>query len=775
MMASLAQVMELWRSGRREEAEQRCERLAHDGAQSAEALDLLAEMYMARGAAAQAAEALLQLVGLGAAAAGTWRRLGDAQLADRQYAAAEASFREATKLEPESVRGHNNLGQALMRLGRRAEAIDSYRRALELDSGYAIGHNNLGLALHEDGDGEAALASFARALQASPQFAEAHLNIAHALMRMGRPALALESYQRALALQPRNAAAHDNRGGALHALRRYTEAIAACDQSLALQPGVAMTWANRASALLALGRVDEALADSDRALAIDPDLIEALSHRGAALMATHQPAQAAHSLARLLAISPQLDLALGALENARGQACDWHDYDARSAQLVAAIERGQRACHPFLLLSRSDSPAAQLRCARAYAAGSGQPVPPPLWMGQPYGHEKIRVAYLSADFRVHATADLAVGLFEAHDRARFETVAISYGQHDGSAMRARLEAAFSHFIEVGSRSDSEVAQLLRSLEVDIAVDLKGYTHEARPGILAHRPAPVQVNYLGYPGTMGSAQLDYIIADRVVIPPGDQQHYAEQVVYLPDCYQPNDRNRTAGTEPPTRAAVGLPDDAFVFCSFNNNYKLTPGVFACWMRLLQQLPASVLWLLEDNADAARNLREQAARQGIADSRLVFAPRVAGDEHLARQRLADLCLDTLPYNAHTTASDALWVGLPLLTCRGATFAGRVAASLLAAAGLPDLVTSSLEEYEALALRLAREPQLLANVRARLARNRLSCPLFDTDRYRRHLEAAYIVMNQRQRQGLAPASFHIGPGSRDTALQGNELHCHD
>jgi protein O-GlcNAc transferase len=386
----------------------------------------------------------------------------------------------------------------------------------------------------------------------------------------------------------------------------------------------------------------------------------------------------------------------------------------------------------------------------------------PLWRGERYRHERIRVAYLSADLHEHATAYLMAELFERHDRERFEVTAVSWGPQVASPMRTRLQQAFEHFVDVRGRGDVEVAHWLREQEIDIAVDLKGYTFDARLGILAQRPVPVQVNYLGYPGTLAAPYIDYLIADAVVIPPEARMHYAEQVVWLPDSYQVNDRQRVIAARTPSRGELGLPERGIVFCSFNNNYKLTPEVFALWMRLLQQVEGSVLWLLEGNAAVAANLRREAQVRGIAPERLVFAPRAPLPEHLARQRTADLFLDTLPCNAHTTASDALWAGLPLVTCLGATFAGRVAASLLTAVGLPELITPSLAEYEALALRLATDPEALAAVKAKLARNRDTYPLFDSDRTRRHLEAAYVTMWERYQRGEAPAAFAV-PANQD------------
>jgi predicted O-linked N-acetylglucosamine transferase (SPINDLY family) len=366
---------------------------------------------------------------------------------------------------------------------------------------------------------------------------------------------------------------------------------------------------------------------------------------------------------------------------------------------------------------------------------------------------------VSGELREQATSYLAAGLFECHDRNKFEILALSTGINDGSPMRRRLEAAFDSIVDVQLESDRTVAELIRRREVDILVNLNGFFGVERTGIFALRPCPIQVNYLGYPGTMGADYIDYVIADKFVIPMDQHEHYAEKVVYLPETYQVNDRKRRVSDRPVTRAEFGLPELGFVFCCFNNSHKLTPSMFAIWMRLLSQIDGSVLWLLEANDAVNTALKRAAEERGVSGTRIMFAPFADLAEHLARQRLADLFLDTLPHNAHTTASDALWVGLPVLTCMGSTFAGRVAGSLLHSAGVPDLITHSLEEYEAVALRLAREPALLRTLKARLARNRDTCPLFDTARFTRHIEAAYMDMWQRQQSGKPPVSFVVDP----------------
>lgn len=411
------------------------------------------------------------------------------------------------------------------------------------------------------------------------------------------------------------------------------------------------------------------------------------------------------------------------------------------------------------MLPVASSASDQLKCGEQYSSSICPDLPRPLWSGEIYAHERIRVAYLSADLREHAVSYLMAGVFEQHDRQRFETFAFSYGTDDGSPTRARLKLAFEHFIDVRDNSPSDIARLLRQYEIDIVVDLMGHTKGARTAILAARPAPIQVNYLGFPGTTGAPWIDYLIADRYVVPEALQGSYSEKVVYLPDTFQANDAKRPlpqdAHQDAPARAELGLPENAFVFCCFNNSYKLTRAMFDVWMRLLQKAHGSVLWMFAASPVAERNIRREAAVRGVDPQRIVLAPLVPYARYLAQYRRADLFLDTLPFNAGTTASDALWSGVPVVTCSGEAFAARMAGSLLRAAGLPELIATSLEDYEALALRLVQDPALLAATKAKLGPGR--SPLFDTARFTRHIEAAFVSMWQRHQKGERPVSFAV------------------
>jgi predicted O-linked N-acetylglucosamine transferase (SPINDLY family) len=459
---------------------------------------------------------------------------------------------------------------------------------------------------------------------------------------------------------------------------------------------------------------------------------------------------------RALSLDPDLKYVEGLRLISKMHLCDWTNLEEEIHRLLARTQ-DQKPATPFVLLSIPSSATDQLRCATAFVADQGSF--PALWKGEIYSHDRIRIAYLSSDFHEHATAYLMAGFFEQHDKERFEATAISFGPAQKSSMRQRIAGAVENFVDVRNESDQQIAELIRQREIDIVIDLKGFTADARHEVLARRAAPVQVNYLGYPGTMGADFIDYIIADGTIIPKEHFASYAERVVWLPDSYQVNDWQRPVSTAGPNRQQCGLPENAFVFCCFNNPYKILPETFDIWMRLLRANENSVLWLFEGHPSATANLRREAEKRGVSAERLIFAPQMALADHLARHRCADLFLDTLPYNAHTTASDALWTGVPVLTCLGTTFAGRVAGSLLRAVDLDELITHSLEEYEAMAIKLAQEPPHLAALKDKLVRNRSTFSLFDTKRFTRHIESAFVRMWERYRQGIPPEAFTVVP----------------
>jgi protein O-GlcNAc transferase len=640
---------------------------------------------------------------------------------------------------------------------RTQEAVAFFGRAAAADPDNAMAHCNHGNALRELKRYDEALASCERAIRLRPDYADAHNNRGAALQELGRTDEALASFERAVRLRPDNVQAHSNRGAALRELKRFDEALASFDQAIRLAPGHADAYFNRGNTLLDMKRLDAALASYDMVIRLDPDYPETYYQRGLALQGSRQYPSAAQSFARLLELAPGHKLAKGALLHARMMCCDW----AGLAELHESIKQGfpgrRLSADPFVIQAISESEADLRTCAETYVAEKF-PAAGASLAGKMPRHARVRLGYLSGEFREHAISILMTGLWERHDKSRFETFAFDSGGGDGSPRRARIEAAFDEMIDIRRVSDLEAASLIRAKEIDILVNLSGYTGDGRPGIFTYRASPVQVNYLGFPGTMGAEYFDYLIADDTAIPPGSRQHYAEKIACLPHSFMANDRKRAIADRRFSRAELDLPENTFVFCSFNRLYKITPGTFEGWMRILKQVEGSVLWLIEDVRAAELNLRKEAEAQGVSASRLIFAKRMPSmEEHLARQRAADLFIDTLPYNAHTTAADALWAGLPVLTCAGRTFPGRVAASLLNAIGLPELIVRTQGEYEAMAIELATNPQRLAQLREKLERSRLTTPLFDTGLFARHIEELYMQMYERCQSGLPPDHIHV------------------
>ncbi|HWG04468.1 MAG TPA: tetratricopeptide repeat protein, partial [Beijerinckiaceae bacterium] len=526
---------------------------------------------------------------------------------------------------------------------------------------------------------------------------------------------------------------------------------------LALQPSLAEAWHGRGNVLCDLCRYDEALAAYDKATALQRDFAKAWHGRGDALNHLDRHAEAAKSYTRALAIEPRFEFAKGLRLHEKMLCCDWDGLERLVAEIESDIEAGKFSAEPFGWLALSHSEKSLQKCAELYAQKRFPAQPVIAQLPRSRGGDKIRVGYLSGEFRAQATSFLLVGVLERHDREKFEVYAIDNGDDDGSETRRRVVDAVHRVVPTKHLTDAEAAARIRENEIDILVNLNGYFGEARMDVFAHRPAPIQVNFLGFPGTLGALYIDYIVADRTVIPASNAAFFTEKVVTLPHCYQPNDRSRPIAADVPSRVSQGLPEQGFVFCCFNNNFKINPRGFGVWMRILAQTEGSVLWLLEDSAAAAANLRREAETRGIAAERLVFAPRRLLADHLARHRCADLFLDTTPYGAHTTASDALWAGLPVLTALGATFASRVAASLLTTIGLPELIAADLDTYADLAVALAADRARLKEIRDKLAANRLTTPLFDSALYARHIEAAYGRMAERLRAGLPPDHFEV------------------
>jgi protein O-GlcNAc transferase len=638
-------------------------------------------------------------------------------------------------------------------------ALAGVERAIALDPQYAEAHLNKGVICGLLKRHDVALGSFDTALRLKPNLANAWLGRGNVLFDLRRHDEAFAAYDKALSLAPHLAEAWLGRGNVFFDLKRYDEALAAYGQALKLQPPLAEAWLGRGNVLFDLGRHNEALAGYERALSLKPGSAEAWVGRGNAFSDLKRYGEAFAAYDKALLLKPDLVALEGDRILSKMRVCDWAGLEPECDHLVQSIRNGNANTSPFAFLGISSSVEHQLDCARLWARKRYPARDRPVWRGELYRHDKIRIGYVSADFRQHPVTYLAAGMFESHDRSQFEVLGISIGSSDNSQIRRRLENSFDKFIDSAALGVDEIAKQVREQEIDILIDLNGFTQNARTGIFASRPAPVQVNYLGYPGTMGTEYMDYIIADPVLIPASHQHGYVEKVVYLPHSYMPHDdASRLISDRRFERAEFGLPEHGFVFCCFNNAYKLNPALFGSRMRLLKAVEGSVLWLSENNGTAVSNLRKEAVAAGVDPDRLVFADRLPSSaDHLARHRSADLFLDTLPFNAHTTASDALWAGLPVLTQIGEAFAGRVAASLLTAVGLPELIVQTPEQFESLAIELATNRELLAAIKGRLAQNRLTKPLFDTGSYTKHLEAAYKTMYQRTQKGLRPEHFRV------------------
>ena len=559
-----------------------------------------------------------------------------------------------------------------------------------------------------------------------------------------------------VAADPNNPTAWSELGDALVGLKRFGDAVRSYEKALSLRPESVSAWRKRTTALTALGKTFEF---GDACTANSPDATH-WAMRAGFYLANKRYNEAVAASDRALAIDPEHKPAIRIGIHSRLWACNWDRREEDRRRIVAGFEAGYGLIPTVDLRRICPAERDQFMAAQVWAKAYPQS-PNPFWRGERYEHKKIRIAYMSSDLRDHVVSETLIGVLERHDRRFFETSAISIGPDDGSTMRRRLESAFDHFVDVTEMPDAEAAKTIRKSEIDILLDLNGYAGTHRTAILAHRPAPLQVSYLGFPGTTGAQFLDYIISDAIAIPDENRPFYTEQVVRLPHSFMPMDDRRKI-TATPSRTRAGLPAKGIVFACFNDERKIDPETFQAWMRILQAVEGSVLWLKSLNPSAVSNLQRQARACGVAPERLIFAPRLRRPEdHLARIALADLFLDTLPYNAHATACDALWAGVPVVTRLGEAFPGRVAASILSAAGLPELVTSSLAEYEELAINLTRNPVRLAALKAKLARAKATEPLFDTAGYTRHLESAFIAMMGRHRAGLPPADIVISPSA--------------
>jgi protein O-GlcNAc transferase len=664
-----------------------------------------------------------------------------------------ASYGKAIQIAPGFAVAYLRRGMLLADLKQSDAALANYDKAIELDPHLAAAHCYRGALLEETGGHDAALAGYNKAIELDPCFAEAYYNRGVLHQHAKRPDAAMADYDKAIELVPHFAEAYSNRGALLHASKQSEAALASYDKAIGFEPNYAEALSSRGVVLMSLERWNEALASLDRAIALAPGSAEAHRDRGEVLYQLMQPQEAIASFDRALALRPDWPVAQLRRTFVKMSVCDWRDLQSTIEQVAAEVEAGL----PLLLTSALvDEPSLLYRAAQIRVRDNcppddrlGRIVPRP-------SEDKIRIGYYSPDFRSHSVARLTAELFELHDRSRFEITAFSFGPESSDSYRKRLEQGFDRFLDVRDRTDLEVATLSREIGIDVAVDLAGFTAHCRTGIFALRAAPVQLSYIGFLGTMGAPYMDYLIADAAIIPPDSQAYYSEKIIYLPS-YQVNDSQRTISERKFTREELGLPDQGFVFCCFNSLYKIQPATFETWMRILHRVPDSTLCIHTENADVEQNLLNATRRSDVDPDRMVFAKRLKLEDYLARFRAMDLYLDTWPYTAGTTASDALWAGLPLLTYTGRSFASRCATSVLKAIDLPELTTESPQQYEDLAVELATDPRRLAGIRQKLADHRRTTPLFDTPSFTRHLESAYIKIYERYRSGLPPEHTYV------------------
>jgi uncharacterized protein (TIGR03032 family) len=676
-----------------------------------------------------------------------WHLLGLCSLQQGQHAVALAHLEKAIALEPNKAEFHNHAGVVHYQLGNFEAGISCYQQALVLQPQSIDTRYNLALGLQKLGRLDEAIQEYRQLIAQQPHHAPALYQLGNIFQQQDRFVEAIAHYRQTIAIQPQHAQAWYSLGVALQAQGEATNALAAYQQALTINPRYAEAHTNLGILYQERGQATQAIARFSQALALKPDYIPALINLGNVRLRLEQLSEAETTYRKVLSLDPNNLNGLDGLLKTLLETCQWSEIEALTRRLWEAFQNQPGEISPyttlFLPLSAAQQQAIAQKIARATekkvanlrrhlnftfqkAAGENS-------------QSKIRLGYVSGDFRDHAVAQLMLRLFELHDRQDFEVFAYSLGPDDGSKYRQKLMADCDCFRDISKLTAASSAQQIHQDDIDILIDLAGYTEYACSEIFALRPAPLQINYLGYPGTLGADYIDYIITDPVVTPPALANYFTEQCLYLTDSYQINNNQQPLPGEIPSKASLGLPEDTFVYCCFNKVSKIEPTIFAAWMRILRQVHNSVLWLLEASSEAQKHLTAAAKSVGIAPERLIFASRLPNAQHLKRLQAADLFLDTLYYNAHVTASDALWVGVPLLALPGETFASRVTASLLNAVGLPELITSNLEEYEYMAVHLANHPDELEYLKDKLVKNRLHTPLFDTPRTVRQLEETY------------------------------------
>lgn len=667
-------------------------------------------------------------------------------------------MKKALQVNPENAHANHLYGLALFQERQLEPASHAVRKAIALDPSSPVFLNNLGLIMIAMGQAGKAIEAHSSAIDLDPRNPVSYFHRANVLRHEGTVADAIADYEKVLELDPYSVEAMNNLGSMLTREQGFARARQLFDDALAIRPDFVYAWNNLALLLQQTEELEQSEACLRRAIQIAPDYVEALVNLGNLLQKQNQYSQAAEIFQQVLRLNPRQPFMLGNLAYCRTMLCDWQQYKQTWSRIEEQIRRGGLPCSPIIFLNGSDDLALARKLATDYASYTVPALPVPAFAPRAAQKGKLRIGYFSTDFREHPVATLIVGVLEKHDRERFEIIGFALNREDSSAMRQRMKAACDEFFDISGMTDEQAVALAREAALDIAVDLNGYTEGCRPAIFKARICVSQISYLGFPGTTGSPFFDYTVADPTIIPLRMRTHYTESLLYLPDCFQPNDDARELSGQSHTRQTYGLPTEGVVFCCFNKLYKLNPEVFVSWMRILGAVSGSVLWLYTEDEVARSNLRREANKAGIDSERLVFAGRTPSyEDHLARYRLADLFLDTFPYTAHTTASDAMWAGLPVLTRSGQSFASRVGESLLQTLGLPELVTHSIVDYERKAIELAREPGGFDRLKGELEQARQTRSLYDTEQYTRWLEKGLVQIHARSVAGLPPADLLV------------------
>ena len=749
--------LNLHRQRKFQEARIAYERVLIDQPQNFDALHLLGVIFFQEKKTNEAVKLLLKALEINPQDAHALTNLGAAYADLKRPDSALEAYEKAISIDHNFADAHYNRGNTLSDLNRLEDAIKSYEQAISINSIHARAYYNRGNALKELQRTSESVESYRKAIAISPNFPEAYNNLGQALRELKDFSSALNSFNRAIELNGNYIDAYYNKADTLSSLNRFLEAIAIYKTALQLKPDHHDAYNNQGNAYKALKQYQDALLCYHQAIQVNPNFAGAWYNKGNVLKDIKQFEEALYCYQKAYEINPKIEFLAGIKLHVKQQACEWRDLENEIDLLERSVAENLKTAIPFTTLAMTDRADLHLKASEIFKTSTFPYTPKPSNFGPNKVDEKIRIGYYSADFHNHATAFLMVELFESHNTERFEIFGFSFGPNVEDEMRQRLKRAFHQFIDVSMMSDEEVVNLSRELGINIALDLKGYTQDCRPGIFSQRCAPVQVSFLGYPGTMGAEYIDYLIADKHVVPIESQHHYSEKIVYMPNCYQVNDSRRVISNRQFSREELGLPAKGFVYCCFNNNFKILPSVFDSWIKILSHVDNSILWLFEDNSSASKNLRIEAQVRGLDPDRIVFAQRMELSDHLARHKVADLFLDTFPYNAHTTASDALWAGLPLLTLQGKSFASRVASSLLQNLKLTELIAKSFSDYERIAIELGLNSAMLNQVRNNLITNRATSPLFDGSLFAAHLESAFEEMHTHFISNKPPSHIFV------------------